>query len=179
MENNKWYIANVVSGQEQAVCNEIKGIIEKEGPECKLHDALIPTKTVLKVKRGKRVEEKQKLFPGYVFVNVEPGIEVFGRIKGLGKVLGFLGPKNRPTPVTDTKIKKIIEEASTKPDEKEDIAMYELGETVKVTQGPFESFSGVIEDKDADKKRVKLSISIFGRATSVDLDVSQIEKLDS
>lgn len=175
----KWYIANVVSGQEQAVCNEIKGIIEKEGPDCRMNDALLPTKTVLKVKRGKKVEEKQKLFPGYVFVNIEPNGDVFSRIRSLGKVLGFLGPKNSPSPVTDAKISKIIEEAAAEPTAAGDLDAYEIGETVKVIQGPFESFTGVIEDKDLEKKRIKLSVSIFGRATSVDLDVSQIEKLDN
>ena len=174
----KWFIASVVSGQEQSVSDDINRIIEKEGEACKIKEALVPTKPVIKVRRGKKVEDKQKLFPGYVFINMVANGDVFTRLRNSTKVLGFLGPKNNPKPVTDLKVQKIIEEASSVAEKTNSLDVFDIGESVKIIKGPFESFTGVIEEKDLNKNRVKLSVSIFGRATSVDLEVSQIEKVE-
>jgi transcriptional antiterminator NusG len=179
--NYKWYIANVVAGQENKICNEINSIVEKHQNDetFPIKKAVIPVKMITKVKNGKKIQEEQKLFPGYVFVNMcLEGTNAFGIVRTLPKVMGFLGQKNKPQVVSDTKMSSILDKMENSANNAEQEDIFEIGETVKVIQGPFESFTGIVEDKDVEKKRLKISVSIFGRTTSVDLDVSQVEKLD-
>lgn len=174
---NKWYILNVVAGQENKVASNVKsmmlrGVIGKD-----VDEVLVPTKPVLKVKKGQKVQELQKLFPGYVFVKADLAGEASSIITSIPKVMGFLGGKNTPQAVPAMKMQDILKLSSEESVTQVDVA-FEIGETLTVTDGPFESFTGVVEDFDSEKQKVKISILIFGRATSVELELTQVEKVD-
>lgn len=173
---NKWYILNVMAGQENKIAAEIKSMIARGVLGNNVSDAFVPSKQIFKIKKGKKVQEAQKMFPGYVFVNANINSDAYSVLNSIPKALGFLGGKNKPEPVAADKMKGILdtnsqEEASNKH------LIFEVGETLNVTEGPFESFSGVVEEFDPEKQKVKISILIFGRATSVELDIDQVEKV--
>ena len=176
-ENNnyKWYILNVMAGQENKIATDIKSMIDQGVLAGNVSDAVVPSKQVVKIKRGKKVQEAQKLFPGYVFVNANINSDAYSSLNAIPKVLGFLGGKNRPEEVSAEKMQDILDSAENQQPDNSNI-VFEVGETLNVTEGPFESFSGVVEEFDADKKKVKISILIFGRATSVELELNQVEK---
>jgi transcriptional antiterminator NusG len=175
MENNtnKWYILNVISGQENKIATEIRSMILKGSLEKYVLEALVPVKQIIKVKKGKKVQEAQKIFPGYIFINANLNSDAYSIINAIPKVMGFLGGKNNPEAVSDVKMQGILNASNEQAVGK---AGFEMGEVVNVTEGPFESFSGTVEEFDAEKQRVKISILIFGRATSVELETSQVEK---
>jgi transcription termination/antitermination protein NusG len=169
----KWYIVNVVAGQEGRICDEINKIAVENDSVGK---AFIPVKKVVKHVRGKKVDVEQKLFPNYVFVNMEMNNASYGVVKNIPKILGFLGSKLKPEEVSDEKISKLmdkINEDSTLSEE----SVYEVGDTVKVIEGPFESFTGTVESKDSEKNILKISISIFGRPTIIDIEAKRVEKV--
>lgn len=180
MENNayKWYILNVMAGQENKVATEIKAMILRGTINEFVSDAIVPTKSVVKIKKGQKTQEMQKLFPGYVFVNTSLASEAINAINSIPKVMGFLGGKNNPQPVADLKMQEILNLSSIQELDKKNV-IFEIGETLNVIEGPFESFSGAVEDYDIEKQKVKISVLIFGRATSVELDISQVEKVSS
>ena len=172
---HKWYILNVMAGQEQKIASDIKSMIGKNLGKFVV-DALVPCKQVVKIKKGQKVQESQKLFPGYVFINANLNSDAYNLINSIPKVMGFLGRKNNPEPVSEVKMKDILALVSTENVDNSKQQIFEIGESLNVIEGPFESFSGVVEDFDAEKQRVRISILIFGRATSVELDVNQVEK---
>lgn len=176
-ENNKykWYILNVMAGQEAKISAEIKSMIAQGVFSENVVDAVVPCQQVLKIKRGKRVQDSQKLFPGYVFVNANINSDAYSALNAIPKVLGFLGSKNKPEEVSQEKMESILSSAESQESGGSN-AVFEVGETLNVIKGPFESFNGVVEEFDADKKKVKISILIFGRATSVELELNQVEK---
>lgn len=177
MENNKWYILNVMAGQENKVAADIKSMILRGTINKHVAEVLVPTKPVVKIKKGQKVQEAQKLFPGYVFVNADlSGGDASSLINAIPKVMGFLGGKNTPQPVADVKMQDILKLSSEQAVDSRNV-MFEIGETLNVIEGPFESFSGVVEDFDSEKQKVKISVLIFGRATSVELDINQVEKI--
>jgi transcriptional antiterminator NusG len=169
----KWYIVNVVAGQENNICDEINKLAVTF-PDVK--EAFLPTKKIFKHVRGKKVESAQKLYPNYVFVNMEMNKESNALIRGIGKVLNFLGSKTRPEEVSDAKMdsikKKVEQENSTSADN-----VYEVGDTVKITEGAFESFTGTVEARDLEKNTLKISVSIFGRPTVVDIESNKVERV--
>lgn len=174
--STKWYILNVMAGQENKVAADIKSMMMRGALEQYVADVLVPSKQVVKIKKGQKVQEAQKLFPGYVFINANINSSAYNLINAIPKVMGFLGGKNTPEPVSDVKMKEILDASSEEsPDSKN--VIFEIGETLNVIEGPFESFSGAVEEFDAEKQKVKISILIFGRATSVELDVNQVEKI--
>ena len=174
--NNKWYILNVMAGQENKVAADVKSMISR-GPLTKyVSEVLVPIKQIIKIKKGQKVQEAQKLFPGYVFVNANLSGDSYNSINAIPKVMGFLGGKNNPQPVSELKMQEILKLSSEQASDSKNV-MFEVGETLSIIEGPFESFSGVVEDFDADKQKVKISVLIFGRATSVELDINQVEKL--
>jgi transcriptional antiterminator NusG len=173
---HKWYILNVVAGQEQKIANDIKSMINGELSQY-VEDVLVPCKAITKIKKGQKVQENQKLFPGYVFVKANLLSNAYNVINAIPKAVGFLGGKNSPQPVPEKKMKDIFSLVSTDNVDNSKNQMFEVGETLNVTEGPFESFSGVVEEFDHEKQRVRILILIFGRATSVELDVSQVEKV--
>ena len=173
---NKWYILNVMAGQENKVASDIKTLILKSPAGKFIRDVLVPTKPVFKIKRGQKVQELQKIFPGYVFVHVNLNGEAFSLINSVQKVMGFLGGKNNPQPVTAEKMEEILKSTQQQVADNKHM-IFDIGETLKINEGPFESFTGVVEDFDVEKQKIKISVLIFGRATSVELDVNQVEKV--
>ena len=171
-----WYIVQTFSGFEQKVAETIKDIIKKQQLESKIEDVLVPMHEVTEVKRGKRVQRKKKFFPSYILIKMEMSKELYHMIKNIQKVTGFLGPTGNPALVSDKEIGKLIggiKEGSLVP--KTQIS-FDVGEQVKVSEGPFASFSGLVEEVDEEKSRLKVSVMIFGRPTPVELEFNQVEK---
>ena len=173
---HKWYILNVMAGHEQKIANDVKNMANKNLNKF-IEDALVPCKQIIKIKKGQKVQESQKLFPGYVFIKANLNSDAYNVINSIPKVMGFLGGKNNPQPVEEKKMKDILALINNENVESGKSQIFEIGETLSVIEGPFESFSGNVEDFDAEKQKVRISILIFGRATSVELDVNQVEKL--
>ena len=173
-----WYIVQTFSGFEQKVAETIKDTIKKKEKllEDKIEDVLVPTHEVTEVKRGKRVQRKKKYFPSYVLVKMEMNKDLYHMIRNINKVTGFLGTTGMPVTVPEKEINKImgrIKEGTLAP--KTQIT-FDIGEQVKVCEGPFASFSGLVEEGDEEKSRLKVSVSIFGRPTPIDLEYNQVEK---
>ena len=171
-----WYIVQTFSGFEQKVAETIKDLIQKKELNDKISEVLVPMHEVTVVKKGKRVQKKKKYFPSYVLVKMEMNKELYHMIKNIQKVTGFLGTTGTPSPVSDKEINKIlgnIKEGSLTP---EPSLSFEVGEQVKVCEGPFASFSGLVEEVDEEKSKLKVSVSIFGRPTPIELEFNQVEK---
>jgi len=172
----KWYIVQAFSGFEHKVAEVIKEIVKKKQLDEMIEQVEVPIHEVTEVKRGKRVQRKKKYFPSYVLVKMEMNKEIYHMIKNIQKVTGFLGTTGKPIPVPEKEIDKImgnIREGSLAPKPK---ISFDIGEQVKVCEGPFASFSGLVEEVDEDKLRLKVSVSIFGRPTPIDLEYNQVEK---
>ena len=174
-----WYIIQTFSGFEQKVAETLKDTIKKKKEllEDKIDDILIPTHEVTEVKRGRRVQRKKKYFPSYVLVKMEMNKELYHIIKNIKRVSGFLGSKGIPVPVSDKEIEKILGQIKDGVSQPKSSIEYNIGEKVQVIDGPFASFSGMVEDIDEEKLRLKVSVSIFGRPTPVDLEYNQVEKV--
>ena len=172
----KWYIVQAYSGFEKKVVESIKETLTKSKLESHLGEILVPTQEVTEVRKGKRIKTHKKYFPGYVLVRLEITKEIFHLIKNIPKVSGFLGSESKPTPIADTEIQKIIDQVSESAINPKSGISFEIGEKVKVCDGPFASFNGLVEEIDEEKSRLKVSVSIFGRATPVDLEFNQVEK---
>ena len=172
-----WYIVQSHSSFE----NKVAGLIKEEAEKAKISDKfdeiVVPTHDVTEVKMGKRVQRKKKYFPGYILIKTEMDNNIYHMIKNLKKVSGFLGSRGTPIPVSDKEIEKILGQIKDGVAQSKSTIDYSVGEKVQVVDGPFASFSGMIEDIDEDKSRVKVSVSIFGRPTPVDLEFNQIEKV--
>jgi len=171
-----WYIVQTFSGFEQKVADIIKDNIKNKDLNDKIEDVLVPMHEVTEVKRGKRVQRKKKYFPSYILVKMEMNKELYHMVKNIQKVTGFLGSTGTPVPVQEKEIDKImgnIKEGKLAP--KTQIT-FDIGEQVKVCEGPFASFSGLVEEVDEEKSRLKVSVSIFGRPTPIDLEYNQVEK---
>ena len=171
-----WYIVQSHSSFENKVAQLIKEEADKAKISDKIEEIVVPTHDVTEVKRGKRVQRKKKYFPGYVLIKSEMNDNIYHMIKNIKKVSGFLGTKGIPVPVSDKEIEKILGQMKDGVAQPKSTIDYSVGEKVQVVDGPFASFSGLIEDIDEDKLRVKVSVSIFGRPTPVDLEFNQIEK---
>ena len=171
-----WYIIQSHSSFENKVADEIKDEAEKANLSDKIEEIIVPTHEVTEVKRGKRVQRKKKYFPGYVLLKSEMDNNLYHLIKNLKKVSGFLGTKGTPIPVSEKEIEKILGQIKDGVVQPKSGIEYSVGEKVQVIDGPFASFSGLVEDIDEDKLRLKVSVSIFGRPTPVDLEYNQVEK---
>ena len=171
-----WYIVQSHSSFENKVAQLIKEEADKAKISDKIEEIVVPTHDVTEVKRGKRVQRK-KYFPGYVLIKSEMDNNIYHMIKNIKKVSGFLGSKGIPVPVSDKEIEKILGQMKDGVAQPKSTIDYSVGEKVQVVDGPFASFSGLIEDIDEEKLRVKVSVSIFGRPTPVDLEFNQIEKV--
>ena len=171
-----WYIVQAYSGFEKKVVESIRDTLVKSKLEANLGEMLVPTQEVTEVKKGKRTKKQKKYFPGYVLVKLEMTKQVFHLIKSLQKVSGFLGTEDKPTPITDAEIERILGQVSESANNPKSGISFEIGEKVKVCDGPFASFNGLVEEIDEEKSRLKVSVSIYGRATPVDLEYNQVEK---
>ena len=171
-----WYIVQAYSGFEKKVVESIKDELNKNKLSENLQEILVPTHQVTEVKKGKRTKKEKKFFPGYVLIKVELTKQIYHMIKNLQKVSGFLGSTDKPTPISDSEIKRILGQVSESAVSQKIGVSFEIGEKVKVCDGPFASFNGLIEEIDEEKSRLKVSVSIFGRPTPVDLEFNQVEK---
>ena len=171
-----WYIIQSHSSFENKVAKLIKEESEKAKISDKIEEIVVPTHDITEVKRGKRVQRKKKYFPGYVLIKSEMDNNIYHMIKNIKKVSGFLGSKGTPVPVSDNEIEKILGQIKDGIAQPASGIEYSIGEKVQVIDGPFASFSGLVEDIDEDKARLKVSVSIFGRPTPVDLEYNQVEK---
>ena len=171
-----WFIVQSHSNFENKVSGSIKEEAEKAKISDKFEEIIVPTHDVTEVKRGKRVQRKKKYFPGYVLIKSEMDNDLYHLIKNLKRVSGFLGSKGIPVPVSDKEIEKILGQIKDGVAQPKSAIEYAVGEKVQVIDGPFASFSGMVEEIDEEKSRLKVSVSIFGRPTPVDLDYNQVEK---
>ncbi len=172
----RWYVIHAYSGFENQVADFIKEQAEKKGLTEKVQEVLVPTEKVMTVQNGTKKESTRKFFPGYVLAKMEMTDETWYLVTKTPKVTGFLGGKN-PTPITEAEANRILNQVQEGVEHVKSSVKYEIGEQVQVIDGPFASFAGVVEEVDAEKERLKGSVSIFGRATPVDLDYGQVKKV--
>ena len=172
----RWYTVQVYSGAEDKVLAAIEEHAEKEGLADAIEDVLFPKEEVIVVLKGKKYNRQKSFLPGYIFIKMEMSDQIWQMIKSLPNVSQLLGDGGKPQPVSQAEIDRIrgqVEEGVKVP---RTIVSFEIGETVKITEGPFADFSGAVEEVDADKSKLKVSVSIFGRATPVEIEFSQVEK---
>jgi len=171
-----WFIVQSHSSFENKVAQQIKEEADKSKVSDKIEEIIVPTHDVTEVRRGKRVQRKKKYFPGYVLIKCEMTDDIYHMIKNLKKVSGFLGSKGLPVPVSNKEIEKILGEIKDGVVQAKSGIDYAIGEKVQVIDGPFASFSGLVEEIDEDKSKLKVSVLIFGRPTPVELEFNQVEK---
>ena len=171
----RWYVIHAYSGFENQVADFIKEQAEKKGLTDKVQEVLVPTEKVMTVQNGSKKESSRKFFPGYVLAKMEMTDETWYLVAKTPKVTGFLGGK-KPTPITEAEANRILNQVQEGVEHTKSAVVYEVGEQVQVIDGPFASFVGMVEEVDTEKERLKVSVSIFGRATPVDLDYGQVKK---
>lgn len=172
----QWYIVHAYSNFEKKVAESIREQVAAQGLSDKLEDVLVPTEDVVEMRRGRKVHSERKFFPGYVLVKMELTDEIYHLIKNTPKVTGFLGSGNKPSPVPDAEVSRIMHQVQEGIERPRPAISFEIGEQVRVCEGPFASFNGMVEEVDEDRARLKVAVSIFGRATPVELEYAQVEK---
>jgi transcriptional antiterminator NusG len=173
----RWYIVHAYSNFEKKVAESIREQASQRGLENKFLDILVPTEQVVEVRRGRKINSERKFFPGYVLVKCDLTDDVYHLIKNTPKVTGFLGADKKPMPISDQEADRIKGQVADGIERPKASIRFEIGETVRVADGPFASFNGVVEEIDEQRSRVKVAVSIFGRATPVDLEFGQVEKV--
>ena len=173
----RWYIIHVYSGFENKVAQSIMEQAEQKGMKDLIEEVLVPTEEVMEVRRGKKINAERKFFPGYVLAHMDMTEEAYHLVKNTAKVTGFLGTGNTPSPIRQAEVDRIRTQVQEGIERPKPSIRFEIGEQVRVADGPFTSFNGVVEDIDEERARLKVAVSIFGRATPVELEYSQVEKL--
>ncbi len=173
----EWYIVHAYSNFEKKVAEAIRADAIREGLEDKFEEVLVPTEEVVEVRRGRKVNAERKYFPGYVLVKMDMTDEAYHLVKNNSRVTGFLGSGRRPTPVPESEVRRIMGQMEEDAERPRPTVTYEVGETVRVVDGHFQSFNGLVEEVDYEKGILKVAINIFGRATPVELKYVQVEKI--
>ncbi len=175
----RWYIVHAYSNFERKVAEAIKERASQNGLTEKFEQVLVPMEEVVEVRRGKKVSSERKFYPGYVLVKMELSDRTYHLVKDTPKVTGFLGADNKPMPISDAEAMRILQQVQEGVERPKPTISFEVGEQVKVADGPFASFNGHVEEVDEERSRLKVAVSIFGRATPVELEFSQVEKIPS
>ncbi|HRK96740.1 MAG TPA: transcription termination/antitermination protein NusG [Rhodospirillales bacterium] len=173
----RWYVIHVYSGFERKVAQSIDEQVKLAGMADRIEQVLVPTEEVVEVRRGAKVNAERKFFPGYVLVKMAMSDETWHLVKNTPKVTGFLGGRGRPTPITEAEAMRIMHQVQEGIERPKPSVTFEVGEQVRVSDGPFTSFSGLVEEVDEARARLKVAVSIFGRSTPVELEYAQVEKM--
>jgi transcriptional antiterminator NusG len=174
---HRWYVIHVHSGFEKKVAQTVRETAIKKGLEEHFSEILVPTEEVVEVRRGAKVNAERKFFPGYVLIKMDLSDESWHLVKNTPKVTGFLGGGGRPAPITEAEAQRILNQVIEGVEHPKPSVTFEVGEQVRVSDGPFATFTGVVEEVDEGKARLKVAVSIFGRATPVELEYAQVEKV--
>jgi transcription termination/antitermination protein NusG len=172
----RWYSVSVLSNFEKKIAEQIRTSVAENGLEDEIDEVLVPTEEVIEVRRGKKVTTERRFMPGYVLVHMEMSDQGYHLINSINRVTGFLGPQGRPMPMRDAEVNQILNRVEEGVEAPRTLIFFDVGETVSVTDGPFEGFDGQVEGVDEDNQRLKVSVSIFGRATPVELEFTQVTK---
>ena len=173
----RWYSVSVLSNYEKKIAEQIRAKAAEQGLHEQIDEVMVPTEEVIEMRRGKKVQAERRFMPGYVLVHMEMSDETYHLISSINRVTGFLGPQGRPVPMRDAEVNQLlnrVEEGEVAP---RNLIRFEIGERVRVNDGPFEDFDGMVEGVDDGTQRLKVSVSIFGRSTPVDLEFSQVTKI--
>jgi transcriptional antiterminator NusG len=173
----RWYIVHAYSNFERKVADSIKERAAAAGLGDKFEEVLVPMEEVVEMRRGRKIASERKFFPGYVLVKMDLDDETYHLIKSTPKVTGFLGTDNKPIPITEEEAGRILQQVQEGVERPKPSVSFEIGEQVRVADGPFASFNGLVEEVDEERARLKVAVSIFGRATPVELEYAQVEKL--
>ena len=177
MADARWYIVHAYSNFEKKVADEIRKQAQQQGLQGLFEEVMVPTEEVTEIRRGKKTAAERKFFPGYVLVKMVMTDDAYHLVKNTPKVTGFLGQGKKPIPVSEIEVQRILGQIQEGVERPKPTITFEVGENVRVADGPFSSFNGVVEAVDEERSRLKVAVSIFGRATPVELEYSQVEKL--
>ena len=172
----RWYSVSVLSNFEKKIAEQIKTSVSDSGLEAEIEEVLVPTEEVIEVRRGKKVTTERRFMPGYVLVRMEMSDQGYHLINSINRVTGFLGPQGRPMPMRDAEVNAILNRVQEGEDAPRTLIHFDIGEKVKVNDGPFEDFDAMVEEVDIDNQRLKVTVSIFGRETPVELEYTQVTK---
>ncbi len=172
----RWYIVHAYSGFERKVAQSIREQAVQKDMADLIDEVLVPTEEVVEMRRGQKINAERKFFPGYVLVNMEMNEDSYHLVKNVPKVTGFLGTDNRPSPISEAEADRIRRQVQEGIERPKPSITFEIGEQVRVSDGPFTSFNGFVEEVDEERARLKVAVSIFGRATPVELEYTQVEK---
>ncbi|MCB1370023.1 MAG: transcription termination/antitermination protein NusG [Rhodobacteraceae bacterium] len=172
----RWYSVSVLSNFEKKVAEAIREAVAQQHLDDEIAEVMVPTEDVIEIRRGKKVQTEKRFMPGYVLVKMEMTDRAYHLISSLNRVTGFLGPKGKPLPMRDAEVARILNQVVEGQERPRSIITFQTGEQVSVTDGPFEGFSGMVEEVDQGASRLKVSVSIFGRATPVELEFAQVAK---
>ena len=173
----RWYIVQAYANFERKVAESIQKESERKGLSHLFKEIFVPVEKVVEVRRGRRIDSERKFFPGYVLVRVELTDDIFHLIKNTPKVTGFLGADSKPLPISDKEVELILSKVQEGVDHPKSTISFEVGEQVRVADGPFASFNGIVQEVEEERSRLKVEVSIFGRATPVELEFDQVEKI--